>query len=53
MEGRRWSFGIEADSREKGENNKARISCHGLYVVSSIQRDISEGRASLSILFYR
>ena len=53
MEGRRWLFGIEADSREKGGNNKIRISCHGFYVVSSIQIDISEGKASLSILFYR
>ena len=53
MEGRRWLFGVEADSREKGGNNKVRISSHGLSVVSSIQKDISEGRASLSILFYR
>ena len=46
-----WSRG--GQSGEGGGNNKVRISCHGLCVVSSIQKDISEGRASLSILFYR
>ena len=43
-----WSRGGQSG---EGGNDKIRISCHGLCVVSSIQKDISEGRVSLSILF--
>ena len=43
-----WNRGEQSG---EGGNDKNGISCHGLYVVSSIQKDISEGKVSLSILF--